>query len=234
MTRPPKSADSKNKNKTKNNEESATDSLKTYILNKKESVLRNTLYYTHSKFIRELRLKKTHMLTFRASDEDLEFLDLIMRLRGLDMSKAIREALKVYAGILSGAKEVKPSETLVIQNPVVNIVEPVALAKAESKFEASDSVLLKRLAELKRKLKEYSEMIREYEAEISRLRKELSERDKRIRELEARLSELSPESIRARVEAEVVRRFKSVLINLVRNKVISREQWVSILEAMGW
>ncbi|MHC1629320.1 MAG: hypothetical protein ACXQTI_10925 [Candidatus Nezhaarchaeales archaeon] len=118
-------------------------------------------------------------------------------------------------------------------NVIINMPINVALAMVKNE-EKSDPVLLKRLAELKRKLKEYSEMIREYEAEISRLRKELELRDKRIRELEARLSGLKPEVIEARAREEIVRSLKNALFRLARKGIISREQLSAIYTEMGW
>ena len=183
-----------------------------------------------------LRVKKTHSLGFRASDEEVEAIDTIMRVRGfMHYADAIREAVRVYASILSGAKDIKPSESgaLIIQNPVINLVDakPVAIAKSEVE---ADEVLLKQLKRLRKKLAEYNLLIKEYETEISRLRKELELREARIRELEARLQSLEPEAVKARVEAEVVKRLKNALYRLARLGVLTKEQLSAIYTEMGW
>jgi len=218
--RPPKSADPKNKNK----ESAERAHSKTNILNKKESVNVSFTFTEFSNILVELESVRVPV-SFRIRD------DVYMKYKRLSKreKRLVRAILELIIERVAEGGVVRREGNNVIINMPINVA--LAMAKNEEK---SDPVLLKRLAELKRKLKEYSEMIREYEAEISRLRKELSERDKQIKELQARLAEVDVDSLRAKVEAEVVRRFKSVLINLVRNKVISKEQWVAILNAMGW
>ena len=226
MTRPSNSntlnrRESADSTKNKNKESAERAHSKTNILNKK-SVVNNLS--TVDSFL----LKETKSFSFRVP---IIYIKKYKELNELQQ-ELVREILK--AAFIKALEQV--SGVKLEQQRVINVVMPVQVNVNVAKAEAlsSDSVLLKRLRELKQRLKEYSEMIREYEAEISRLRKELSERDERIKELESQLSRLRPEVVARAKEEEVVRRLKNVLIRLTRKGIISREQLSAIYTEMGW
>ena len=117
---------------------------------------------------------------------------------------------------------------------IINMPISIAVSKSESKSEASDSVLLKRLRSLRAKLREYESQINEYEREISKLKSELRRKEQQIKELERRLTELRPDTVRAKAELEIIRKVKGTLINLVKSGVLTKEQLNLIYKALGW
>ena len=90
----------------------------------------NNSYREHS-FL-NIYNKKTIYIGFRVSLEYLEKLDIIARiLRTKSLSETLRESINIAYGILSGAKEIEAG-TVIVQNPIVNIVKAESSAKAES------------------------------------------------------------------------------------------------------
>jgi len=106
--------------------------------------------------------KKNIVLNFRVSIEYIGKLDFIIeKLKAKNLSEAIRESIDIVYGLLSGAREIN-TETLVIQNPIVNIVK--AEAKAESKQEIN--LDLKPIIELVNKLYAYRDPLPPYQKKL--------------------------------------------------------------------
>lgn len=104
-------------------------------------IQRNTYYTTTRERLRDrLRRRKSYIINFRVSEKELEILEELMEKRRTDnLSKVIREAITVYHGLLSGAKEVT-ADTIVIQSPIVNIVESKAESKAVARSESKINI----------------------------------------------------------------------------------------------
>jgi len=106
----------------------------------RDSVLLRNTYY-----------QKLIPITVKVSLEDLEIIEEIKRLRRTNnRSQVIRESIRLYYGLLSNAENIEYGN-IIIQNPVVNIVE----AKAESKPEINVNVDLGEIVRLVEKLYRY-------------------------------------------------------------------------------
>lgn len=209
-----------------NNKERFTilNSNTTKTNNKKESVNVSFTFTDFSNILVELESVRVPV-SFRIRD------DVYMKYKRLGKreKRLVRCILEQVIERVANGDVIKREGSNVIINMPINVA--LAVAKNESD---SDEVLIRKIRKLERKLKEYSSMIKEYESEISKLRRELEAKDKRIKELEARLQHLRPEEVRARVEAELVKHFKSTLYKLVKSGVIPKEVISKIYEVMGW
>ena len=159
----------------------------------------------------------------------------------LEVKQAIKQALiQMIRNYTKIEVKVQQNQNLVVYNVVMPKIELNVNSKGKKAREdpeilkESIKVLKQQLREAKHSINYYKRKYEEAEAKLKELKKELSERDKRIKELEARLSEISPEVVKRKTEGKVVRRFKSVLYNLVKSKVLTREQLSAIYQAMGW
>ena len=193
-------------------------------INKREFVLQRVTSHTLSSnknkvnigergskhsLIREiLRKRRTHHITFRMSDEELDLLEVIMEKRGFTcLSWAVREAIKVYAGLLSGA-EVVPESKVIIQNPnvVINEVEAKVAAVAESSSETSVpgdlSIYKERVRQLREQLRDAQEVIKYYKSKnaelsskVKQLEKELGAARRENEVLKLKLKQASKEAL---------------------------------------
>lgn len=148
--------------------------------------------------------------------------------------RLVRALLEVIIKqVASGAFEVRAEDKNVIINMPVSLSVSMSGSSPSSSPE-HDEVLLKRVRRLEKKLREYRKELEEYEEEVKRLNTLLKEREQRLRELEARLKEVDINTLKSKAEAEVVKKLKSTLWNLVRKNIITKFQLAIIFREMGW
>jgi len=98
-------------------------------------VIQRNTYYTHS-LKEKLKKRKSYIINFRVSEKELDILGELLEKRNTEnLSQVIREAIRVYHGLLCNTGGTRITGSIVIQNPVINIVETRAESRTESKTE---------------------------------------------------------------------------------------------------
>ena len=115
-------------------------------------VYNNVIRITEEKerLIRELAERKGQLIALRVSVEELAYIELIRRITGAQSrSEAVRTAIRIAFGILSGASNIEVGR-VVVQNPIVNL----NINRNEAKPQVNVNVDLKSIAELVERLYE--------------------------------------------------------------------------------
>ncbi len=117
-------------------------------------VIQRNTYYTHSfnNYLKyRLRKRKSYIINFRVSEEELGILEELMEKRNTEnLSQVIREAIRVYHGLLCNTGSTGVSGGVVIQNPIINIVEAKSESKTEINIDLSEiAKLVTRLYQLR-------------------------------------------------------------------------------------
>lgn len=115
-------------------------------------VYNNVIRITEEKerLIRELAERKGQLIALRVSVEELAYIELIRRItRAQSRSEAVRTAIRIAFGILSGASNIEVGR-VVVQNPIVNL----NINRNEAKQQVNVHVDLKPIVELIERLYE--------------------------------------------------------------------------------
>jgi len=140
----------------------------------------------HIKYRDSMLNRRGIFISFRVNVQELELLESLAKKRGMSISGVIREALGVYNSLLMNVTQVK-SETVVINNPVININSPQPQQERDQSSDKRVKILERRVRELEDSIKEYEEEIDRLEAENAKARDKVKAYEERLMMLKTRV-----------------------------------------------